>query len=231
MNKLILNLFLVVGLATLLLLCSPTFYKFYKLEKASLDTRSIYKGSPSLFKQVILFGDSRIKSWNPTPIFQDFTVLNRGVAGETTPQMIIRFEQDVIALQPDLLVIQAGINDLVLASMASSPLEKSERRQQCVDNLKNMVDLASKKGIKVILLSIVEPYKLGALRSLLWGSDLTELVQEVNRQLYVTHSNHMLNTNNFLPQSSDVKKDALHFTSKAYEILNYEIYIHTQKHN
>lgn len=179
----------------------------------------------------MLFGDSRVKSWNPKPIIGDFTVLNRGVAAETTPQMMLRFEQDVLALQPDILIIQAGINDMVIASMADTSLEVKMRSQQCVDNLRTMVDLATAKGINVTLLSIAEPYKLGIIRSVLWGGNLTELVQEANRQLLSTHSNFMVDTNNLLTQTNDVKKDALHFTHKAYGVLNNAIYSHIQSHS
>jgi lysophospholipase L1-like esterase len=231
LNKILIHLFFVtILIIPLILYTGFTFYKFYKIEKATYDTRYIYKNLPFLTGQVVLFGDSRIKSWSPEPIFENLTVINRGVSGETTTQMMFRFELDALIPQPDYLIIQAGINDLVLASMESKPLEKSIRRQQCIDNLRNILDQATAKGINVILLSIVEPYKLGVIRSVLWGKDLTELVREVNKQIYSTHSEYLINTNNILPQSRDVKKDALHFTDKAYEILNGEIYSHIKKH-
>ncbi len=210
----------------LVLFVGVNYYKIYKLKKANVDTRNIYKDSPSLFNQVVLFGDSRVKEWGPTPVIGEFVALNRGVSGETTVQMVLRFEQDALAIQPDFLIIQAGINDIVIASMMGSQLEKSIRLEQCVNNLRNMVDLAVAKGIKVIIFSIAEPYKLGIIRSVLWGRDLTELVREVNRQVYSTHSNYIIDTNNILSQTSNVKKDALHFTYEAYEVLNNEIYSH-----
>lgn len=207
-----------------------TFYRFYKIEKAASDTRYIYKNFPFLTGQVMLFGDSRIKSWSPVPVIENLTVINRGISGETTAQMMFRFELDALTPQPSYLIIQAGINDLVLASMERKPLEKGMRRQQCIDNLRNMLDQATAKGINVVLLSIVEPYKLGVIRSVLWGKDLTELVREVNKQLYSTHSSYIINTNNALPQSSETKRDALHFTEKAYKTLNSEISTYIQKH-
>ena len=90
-----------------------------------------------------------------------FTVhpyINRGISGQTTPQMLIRFRQDVIALQPKVVVILAGTNDIA-GNTGPSTLEMIE------DNLASMAELANANGIKVVLSSVLPvldyPWKKG----------------------------------------------------------------------
>jgi len=90
-----------------------------------------------------------------------FTVhpyINRGISGQTTPQMLIRFRQDVIALHPKVVVILAGTNDIA-GNTGPSTLEMIE------DNLASMAELANANGIKVVLSSVLPvldyPWKKG----------------------------------------------------------------------
>jgi len=74
--------------------------------------------------------------------------INRGISGQTTPQMLIRFRPDVIALQPKAVVILAGTNDIA-GNTGPSTLEMIE------DNLASMTELAQSHGIKVILSAVM----------------------------------------------------------------------------
>ena len=74
--------------------------------------------------------------------------INRGISGQTTPQMLIRFRPDVIALQPKAVVILAGTND-ISGNTGPSTLEMIE------DNLQSMAELAKANGIKVVLSSVM----------------------------------------------------------------------------
>ena len=73
--------------------------------------------------------------------------VNRGISGQTTPQMVVRFRQDVINLQPAAVVILAGTNDVAGNTGPMTP-EMTE------DNFRSMVDLAKANGIRVIVASI-----------------------------------------------------------------------------
>ena len=70
--------------------------------------------------RVVLIGDSRIARWPTSAIGDEFEVINRGIGGETVAQMARRFDRDAIALEPDVVLIESGMNDLVAASFMDS---------------------------------------------------------------------------------------------------------------
>jgi lysophospholipase L1-like esterase len=77
--------------------------------------------------------------------------VGRGISGQTTPQMLVRFRQDVIDLKPKVVVILAGTNDIA-GNSGPSTLEMIE------DNLKSMTELAQRNGIRVVLSSVLPVY-------------------------------------------------------------------------
>lgn len=101
--------------------------------------------------RVLFFGDSITQGWgekDPAAFFPGKGYLNRGISGQTTPQMVLRFSQDVIALQPDVVVILAGTNDIAGNTGPST-------QAMIEDNLHAMVDLARAHGIAVVLSSVL----------------------------------------------------------------------------
>jgi lysophospholipase L1-like esterase len=102
-------------------------------------------------RRVVFFGDSITDNWSKAGyggFFPGKPYLNRGIGGQTTSQMLLRFQPDVIALQPDAVVILAGTNDIAGNSGPVS-LESVEQ------NLATMAELAKLHGIRVILASIL----------------------------------------------------------------------------
>jgi len=99
-------------------------------------------------KRVVFLGDSITEAWDLSVFFKGKPYVNRGISGQTTPQILLRFRQDVIALNPDIVVILAGTNDIAENS-GPTPLGAIE------DNLKSMVDLARKNGVHLILASVL----------------------------------------------------------------------------
>jgi lysophospholipase L1-like esterase len=97
-------------------------------------------------QRVVFMGDSITDFWGRRAgkFFPGKPYLNRGISGQTTPQMLIRFHPDVIALRPKAVVILAGTNDIA-GNTGPSTLEMIE------DNLAGMTELAQANGIKVIL--------------------------------------------------------------------------------
>ena len=95
--------------------------------------------------RVVFLGDQITEAW--PEFFPGKPYLNRGIAGQTTPQMLVRFRQDVIALKPKVVVIQAGTNDL--ASVMGPSTEGT-----MADNFLSMVELAKLHGIAVVLASV-----------------------------------------------------------------------------
>jgi len=110
--------------------------------------------------RVVFMGNSITQGWveKRADFFKNNPYVNRGISGQTTPQMLIRFRQDVIALQPKVVVILAGTNDIA-GNTGPSTLEMIE------DNLASMAELANANGIKVILSSVLPvldyPWKKG----------------------------------------------------------------------
>lgn len=106
--------------------------------------------------RVVFFGDSITDFWiRAVPgFFAGKPYLDRGISGQTTPQMLVRFRQDVVALQPKVVVILAGTNDLAGNTGASS-LEMIE------DNLQSMVEIARANGIRPVLASVLPAAEFG----------------------------------------------------------------------
>ena len=107
-------------------------------------------GSPGAADtRVVFIGDDITEAWGAsgTPFFPGKSYLNRGIARQTTPQMLVRFRQDVIALRPKVVVIAGGLNDVAGISGPGT-------RGTIADNLMSMTELAQAHGIKVVLASI-----------------------------------------------------------------------------
>jgi lysophospholipase L1-like esterase len=95
--------------------------------------------------RVVFLGDEITEKW--TAFFPGKPYLNRGIAGQTTPQMLVRFQQDVISLKPKVVVISAGTNDL--ASVTGPATQGT-----IAENFTSMVELAKVHGIRVVLASV-----------------------------------------------------------------------------
>jgi lysophospholipase L1-like esterase len=102
--------------------------------------------------RVVFFGDSITDAWgrgaNPVPFFPGKPYYNRGIGGQTTPQMLIRFQQDVVELKPAAVIILAGTNDIA----GNTGLEAMEQIQE---NIRSMSAIADVNHIKVILSSVL----------------------------------------------------------------------------
>ena len=98
--------------------------------------------------RVVFYGDSITDFWvqNGGKFFPGKPYVNRGITGQTTPQMLVRFRQDVVQLHPDVVVILAGTNDIAGNTGPSTP-------QMIEDNFKSMTEIARANGIRVILAS------------------------------------------------------------------------------
>ena len=104
-------------------------------------------------KRIVLMGDSITEFWSTTDseYFIGKPYLNRGISGQTTPQMLLRFRADVIDLKPSAVVILAGINDI---AGNTGPVTL----QMITNNIFSMVELAHANHIKVILCSVLPAY-------------------------------------------------------------------------
>src|SRR5215467_8435274 len=103
-------------------------------------------------ERVVFMGDSITDGWGrrygKNAFFPGKPYINRGISGQTTPQMLIRFRPDVIALQPKVVVILAGTNDIA-GNTGPMTLEQIE------GNLQSMSELAHANKIRVVLASLL----------------------------------------------------------------------------
>jgi lysophospholipase L1-like esterase len=99
-------------------------------------------------KRVVFFGDSITDMWRIERFFPGKPYVNRGIGGQTTPQMLVRFRQDVIALGPQAVVILAGTNDIA-GNSGPMTLEETEAHYA------TMAELARLHGIRVVFSSIL----------------------------------------------------------------------------
>ncbi len=97
--------------------------------------------------RVIFLGDEITENWSAEKFFPSKPYLNRGIAGQTTAQILVRFRQDVIKLKPKVVVIAAGTNDI---ASIHSPITQ----QMSAENITSMVELAKANNIKVVLASV-----------------------------------------------------------------------------
>jgi lysophospholipase L1-like esterase len=101
--------------------------------------------------RVVFMGDSITEGWHLDKSFPGKPYINRGISGQTTPQMLLRFRQDVIDLRPKAVVILAGTNDIA-GNTGPETLEQIE------GNIASMAELAEANSIRVVLCSITPAF-------------------------------------------------------------------------
>ncbi len=112
------------------------------------DKNREIKKLPYDANRVLFMGDSITDFWKLAECFPGKPYVNRGISGQTTPQMLVRIYPDVIDLKPAVMVVLAGINDI---SQNTGPATAEMVEQ----NIMAMTDIAQHNGIKVILCSIL----------------------------------------------------------------------------
>lgn len=126
--------------------------------------------------RVVFFGDSITDSWDLAEWFPGKPYLNRGISGQTTSQMLVRFRQDVINLHPKVVVILAGTNDIAgnTGPIADSDVEA---------NLASLADLAHAHNIQVVFSSILPVHNYTPESQEFFAQRPAERILAVNRWL------------------------------------------------
>ena len=101
-------------------------------------------------RRVVFLGNSIFEGWlrSRPEFFAGKPYFDRGISGQTTPQMLLRFYDDVVALQPDVLVLKCGINDI---AQNTGPYDQ----EKTLNNIKAIAQLARANKIKTILCSVL----------------------------------------------------------------------------
>ena len=174
---------------------------------------------PANEQRVVFMGDSITDGWGRQhgKFFPGKPYINRGISGQTTPQMLIRFRPDVIDLEPQVVLILAGTNDLA-GNTGPSTLEAIE------ENLMSMAELAKFHGIRVVLASLLPvcdyikpqtnrrpPEKIIALNA--WMKDYAQK----NGLVYLDYYSAMLDDKQMFKQ--DLTYDGLHPNDAGYDVM------------
>ncbi len=170
--------------------------------------------------RVVFFGDSITDWWKLEEYFPGKPYVNRGISGQTTPQMLIRFRQDVIDLQPKAVVILAGTNDI---AGNTGP----ERTEDIEASYASMAELARANGIHVILSSILPVHNYTPLSQNPFAQRPPVKIVEQNRwltdycaasgHLYLDYFSAMVDGNGLLKR--DLAEDGLHPNKTGYGIM------------
>jgi len=178
-------------------------------------------------QRVVFMGDSITDGWdNPSMggFFPGKPYVNRGISGQTTPQMLIRFRRDVIELKPKVVVILAGTNDLA-GNTGPTTLEAIE------DNLTTMAELASAHGIRVVFASLL-PVSDYEVRD---GKQITQTVRrppaqiialnnwikeyaKAHHHVYLDYFSAMVDDKGFL--KDELSNDGLHPNPQGYAVMS-----------
>jgi lysophospholipase L1-like esterase len=168
--------------------------------------------------RVVFMGNSITQGWGE--VDSDFFVgkpyINRGISGQTTPQMLVRFRPDVVNLKPKVVVILAGTNDIA-GNTGPSTLEMIE------DNIASMVEIAKVNDIKVVLCSVLPafdyPWKPG-LEPAQKIVDLNKWIMDYadkNEIIYIDFFTPMADERNWLKK--EYSEDGVHPNLAGYKLM------------
>jgi lysophospholipase L1-like esterase len=171
-------------------------------------------------ERVVFFGDSITNMWMLDEYFPGKPYVNRGIGGQTTPQMLVRFRQDVIALHPRAVVILAGTNDI--AGNTGPMLDRD-----ITANFMNLAELARANGIQAIFCSITPVHNYTERSQDLFRQRPLARIQELNRWLkeycaanhipYIDYYSAMTGNDGRLRR--ELAEDGLHPNPAGYRIM------------
>ena len=166
--------------------------------------------------RVVFMGDSITQGWHLDESFPGKPYINRGIGGQTTPQMVLRFHQDVVNLKPKAVVILAGVNDIA-GNTGPMTLEDIE------NNLATMSEIATANGIRVVFCSVLPAFDFS------WnpGQHPAQKIADLNTwlksyanskgYLYVDYYSAMKDDRGGLPVN--LSKDGVHPNPSGYSIM------------
>jgi lysophospholipase L1-like esterase len=168
--------------------------------------------------RVVFMGDSITEFWSLVcpEFFEGKPYINRGISGQTTPQMLIRFRSDVINLQPNLVVILAGANDIA-GNTGPSTLE------MITNNIFSMIELAQAHQIQVIVCSVLPafdfPWKTGCLpaKKIMQLNAILQEYANKNAILYVNYHYEMADDRNGM--KTELADDGVHPNKNGYKVM------------
>lgn len=184
-------------------------YARYESDNMSVEKRPV----------AVLMGDSITEGWfaQDPQFFMDNNFAGRGISGQVTPQMLLRFQRDVVELKPKFVVILAGTNDVARNSGAISP-------EDIMRNIASMCEIAAANKIRPVLCSVLPAceYK--------WNPGIKDVAKQIeelnalikeyakkNKILYVDYHKEMADERGGLPP--ELSPDEVHPNLEGYKVM------------
>jgi len=171
-------------------------------------------------KRVVFFGDSITDLWPLPDYFPGKPYVNRGIGGQTTAQMLVRFRQDVVALQPEAVVVLAGTNDIA-GNTGPARIEDIEA------NYTSFAELAQANGIGVVFSSVLPVHNYTPESQDFFAQRPQQKIVELNRWLkaycaahgfvYLDYFTAMIDKNGLLRK--ELADDGLHPNQAGYTLM------------
>jgi lysophospholipase L1-like esterase len=199
----------------------PLGLSFYPLE----STAEVKEGE---MITAVFFGDSRAAQW-PDPVGLDgYRFVNRGIGSQTSAQVAARFQQHIVPLRPDLIIVQMCINDL--KTMPLFPQNEQAIIQNCLANIDQVLAEAEQIDATVILTTVFPVGDVPLERRIVWSPAIAAAVTAVNEQIRTKASNnvYMFDTFELLIDERGLLKrefafDELHLNEAGYAHINEEL--------
>jgi lysophospholipase L1-like esterase len=186
------------------------------------DVRTrFFNGQTQTPVTAVFMGNSITQMWADMrpAFFKGNNYAGRGIGGQTTPQMLARFRTDVVALKPQVVVINGGINDI---ATNSGPYDF----EYTFGSIQSMAEIAHANGIKVILTSVLPAAKIP------WRKEITAVPAKVNRLnavikawcaeksfTYVDYYSQMVSNDGRRGMIEQYTTDGVHVTAAGYELM------------
>lgn len=178
-------------------------------------------------KTVVFYGDSRAAQW-PNPILDGFWFVNRGIGSQTTAQVTGRYSEHILPLEPDVIVLQVGINDLKTVTLF--PERKKEIISNCEENILRIINTSQRSNSVVVVSTIFPIGQAPQDHTQAWSSDIDEAIVVVNDYIRSLSADQVLvldaasllsDSNGKLKQEYSL--DGLHLNEAGYRALNVEL--------
>lgn len=206
----------------LLFITTKTFSQDMKTDWANISKYSkenqALKLEPENKNRIVFMGNSITEGWKTydPEFFSNKNYINRGISGQTSSQMLVRFRADVISLKPKLVIILAGVNDI---AQNNGPIELED----ILGNIISMAELAKQNNIKVILSSVLPALDFKWRK----GLEPAEKIIKLNKIIQnYCKENQIIYTDYFSKMSDDQKGldgkytlDGVHPTLAGYKIM------------
>jgi acyl-CoA thioesterase I len=187
-----------------------------QLNRYSAENAALPPAAPGE-QRVVFIGDSITDAWgHGADFFPGKPYVNRGISGQTTPQMLVRFQQDVVHLKPAVVVILAGTNDIAGNTGPSTP-------QMIEDNFVSMADIAHQSGIKVVIASILPAFAYPWRPGIAPAQEIRELNEwlkdfsQRDGDVYLDYYSALTDAQGGM--GPGLSKDGVHPTAKGYAIM------------